>query len=167
MKISLNGVALMHRFEELRLESYPDPKTGGDPWTIGWGHTGADVYPGLLWTPAQADKAFEEDVAFAEQAVDRAVAVVLKQCEFDAMVSIVFNVGPGSSAKSGIIRLRNGSPSTLLRKLNDGDREGAADQFLAWRSPGSSVEKGLRFRRRCERALFLGKDWNAEYAKGP
>ena len=83
------------------------------------------------------------------------VTVPLTQGQHDAMVSIVYNVGIGSSEKDGIIVLRNGKPSTLLRKLNAGDYDGAADQFLLWISPGSNVENGLKRRRTQERCMFL------------
>jgi len=167
MRLSHDGAELMHRFEACRLEAYPDPKTGGDPWTIGWGHTGSDVHPGLVWTQEKADDTFMEDVRVHEQNVDGCVTVEVDQDQYDALVSIMFNVGPGGPRKDGIARLRDGRPSTLIRRLNAGEFDEAADQFLVWVSPGSNVERGLRFRRRCERAMFLGEDWRAEYAKGP
>lgn len=164
MKTNPAGVALMHRFESCRLEAYPDPKTGGEPWTIGWGHT-AGVKPGQTCTKEQADAWYDEDNDFAEDVINKNVKIELEQHEFDALVSIVFNVGkgredvPGRPGRDGIIWLRSGKNSTLLRKLNAGDRTGAADEFLKWVSPGSSVERGLRRRRVAERALFFGEDW--------
>ena len=167
MKLSPNGTELMHRFESCKLEAYPDPKTGGDPYTIGWGHTGPDVHPGLVWTQQQADDAYARDVQEHELNVEGCVSVQLNQDQFDALVSIMFNVGPGSSRRDGIVRLKDGRPSTLIRRVNARDFDGAAEAFLAWVSPGSNVERGLRFRRRCERALFLGEDWRPVYAEGP
>lgn len=167
MNVSPDGVELMHRFEGCRLEAYPDPKTGGDPWTIGWGHTGPDVHPGLIWTQEQADQQFLDDLVTHQNNVEDCVSVKLEQHQFDALTSIMYNVGPGGPRRDGIAHLRDGRPSTLIRLVNARDFDRAADAFLAWVSPGSSVERGLRYRRRCERALFLNEDWRAEYAKGP
>lgn len=159
MKTSAKGIALIHSFEDLRLRAYPDPKTGGEPWSIGWGNTqymdGRKVKKGDVITKAQADDDFAFDLLDFERQVTAAVKVPMTQGQFDAMVSIVYNVGAGDKYKSGIIRLKDGSPSTLLRKLNAGDYRGAADQFDVWISKGSAVEKGLRRRRAAEKALFL------------
>lgn len=158
MQVSAECVALCGHYEGLRLKAYPDPKTGAAPWTIGYGHTGPDVHPGLVWTQKQAEDALRADLAAFEVQVSKAITITgLNQHQFDALVSIVFNVGPGSKWKDGIIRLRDGSPSTLLKFVNAGNYAAAADQFLRWVSPGSAVEKGLRRRRTAERALFLGQ----------
>lgn len=146
----------MHRFESCKLKAYPDPKTGGEPWTIGWGHTGPEVHKGLVWTQEKADAEFRNDLAESELHVREAVTVPLTQGQFDALVSIIYNVGPGSRTKSGIIRLKDGRPSTLLWKLNSGDYGGAAAEFDKWVSPGTNVEFGLRRRRAAEKQLFLG-----------
>lgn len=159
MKTSAKGIALLHSFEDLRLRAYPDPKTGGEPWSIGWGNTqymdGRKVKKGDVITKAQADEDFLFDLQDFERQVTDAVKVPLTQGQFDALVSIVYNVGPGNKYKDGIIRLKDGRPSTLLRKLNAGDYRGAADQLDAWISKGSAVENGLRRRRAAEKALFL------------
>lgn len=155
MTTSNAGKALMKGFEQCVLHAYPDPKTGGAPWTCGWGSTGSDIGPGTVWTQEQADARFDQYVAESERIVNAAVRVPLTQAQFDSLVSIVSNVGPGSPDKDGIVRLKNGQPSTLLRLLNAGDYAGAADQFLRWVSPGSNVEAGLRLRRTAERARFL------------
>ncbi|MDM0041891.1 lysozyme [Variovorax sp. J22R193] len=154
MKISERGVDLIKEFEDCKLTAYPDPKTGGAPWTIGWGATGPNIGPGVVWSQAQADTRLFMDIAEREAAVDAAVNVPLTQGQFDAMVSIVFNVGAGSKYRDGIIRLKDGRPSTLLRKLNADDYQGASEAFDSWVSPGSNVERGLRRRRTAERAVF-------------
>ena len=159
MQVSDAGIELIKSFEGFRANAYPDPKSGGDPWTVGYGSTkfpsGRPVKKGDYVTPAQAEMYLREDVKKFAAMVDSAVSVELSQCQYDAMVSIVYNVGPGSKYKDGIIRLKDGRPSTLLRKLNAKDYKGAADEFLRWVSPGSSVEAGLRRRRTAERNLFL------------
>jgi len=156
MKTSAEGLALIEHYEDDRLVSYPDPKTGGAPWTIGKGATGPGIGPGLIWSQQQSDDRFASDVAERERIVNATVKVTLEQGMFDAMVSIVFNVGPGNANKDGIMRLKNGKPSTLLRLLNAGDYQGAYAQFAVWISPGSSVELGLRRRRRAEQGLWQG-----------
>jgi lysozyme len=155
MKTNRVGVDLIKSFEDCRLIAYPDPKTGGDPWTCGWGSTGPDVVQGTVWAQEYADKRFLDDLAVFEKIANDAIKVEVTEDEFSAFVSIVFNVGPGSKYKDGIVRLKDGRPSTLLRKLNAGDKQGAADQFLLWISPGSNVERGLKRRRTAERMLFL------------
>lgn len=186
MKVSSNGIALLHHFESCELVAYPDPNSAlgvactkrklpmrgyrkvanwealsGDPWTIGWGHTGLDVEEGLVWSQQIADDTFRRDLEFREQAVDKFVTVPLTQGQFDAMVSIIYNVGIGGTKKDGIVFLRNRQPSTLLRKLNNGDYAGAAFEFKRWISKGSAAERGLYIRRMAETALFNGQDWRA------
>lgn len=144
MKTSANGVALIKSFEQCCLTAYPDPKTKGPPWTIGWGHTGPDVYKGLVWSQAKADDVFLTDLLQRENTVTNQIKVPLNQNQFDAMVSFTYNVGAQ--------RLFT---STMRRKLNAGDYAGAANEFGRWISPGTVVENGLRRRRAREKALFL------------
>lgn len=145
MKVSEDGVTLLHAFEGCKLKAYPDPKTGGDPWTIGYGHTGPDVKPGLVWTQEQADAAFRKDLAKFEAGVLALVKVQLNQAQFDALVSFAYNLGLGALGKS-----------TLLKHVNTGRFRLAADQFLLWISKGTPAERGLRRRRAAERSLFMG-----------
>ena len=105
MKLSLNGVNLIHEFESLKLEAYLD---GGGVWTIGWGHTGPDVYEGLTCTKEIADAWFIEDVSEAEVVVSHNVSYPINQNMFDALVSFEYNTG-------GLTK------STLLKKINEGD----------------------------------------------
>jgi len=151
-----NCFDLIRHFEWCVLRSYPDPKTGGAPYTIGWGATGAEIGPGITWTQDRADARLEGDVAQREADANNSIRVVVTQGQFDAFVSILFNVGAGSPTRDGIVRLKSGAPSTLLACLNAGDYEGAGDQFLRWISPGSDVERGLLKRRTAEQAVFNG-----------
>lgn len=148
MQVSDAGIELIKSFEGFRANAYPDPKSGGDPWTVGYGTTkfpsGRPVKKGDYVTPAQAEMYLREDVKKFASSVDALVTVPLKQCQYDALVSFVYNLG--------VTNFRN---STLLKKLNAKDYKGAADEFLRWVSPGSSVEAGLRRRRTAERSLFL------------
>lgn len=131
--------------EGLRLVAYLDSV---GRWTIGYGDTGPDVVEGLTITKVQAEERLRKRLREFEGYVNRAVKVKLTQNQFDALVSLVYNIGP-----------TNFNTSTLLRKLNASDYVGAADQFLVWnkgRVNGKlTVINGLTNRRHEERELFL------------
>lgn len=143
-EVNQAGVDLIRRFEGCRLDAYPDPGTGGDPWTIGYGATGPGIAPGVAWTQEEAEARLVEDIAQFAGAVDRALTVPVSANEFAAMVSLAFNIGAGAFKKS-----------TLLRLLNDGHFEAAAEQFLRWNRAGGREMPGLTRRRQAERQLFL------------
>lgn len=148
MQISNNGIALIKGFEGCRLTAYPDPGTGGAPWTIGYGWTypidGKPIKPGMKIDQATADRLLKTGLVSYENDVLKLVKVKLTQNQFDALVSFAYNVGS-----------RALSTSTLLKKLNAGDIKGAADEFLRWNKAGGKVLNGLTRRREAERALFL------------
>jgi len=154
MNASENCFRLIEGSEGCELKAYPCPS--GIP-TIGYGHT-SGVRLGMTCTPAQASVWLSEDVRYAEELVHSHVTSPLDQNQFDALVSIIFNVGPGAKGvKDGIIFLASGQPSTLLRKLNAGDYAGAAEEFPKWcHGAGGTLLAGLVTRRARERALFLG-----------
>ena len=154
LRTSEAGQLHIKDFERCVLKAYPDPLTGGMPWTIGWGSTGPGIRDGIVWTQEQADARFITDLRAREDIVKKYVKVPLTQGQFDALVSIVYNVGIGSTKRDGIIFLKNGQPSTLLRKLNEGNYAGARAELMRWVSPGSTVEKGLRRRRAAEEVLW-------------
>lgn len=143
MKTSPAGMAAIKRREGVRLVAYPDPATGGDPWTIGVGHTGPDVYPGMKISAQESDDLLAKDLAKFELGVSRMVTVPLTQSQFDALVSFTFNVGLG-----------NFGTSTMLRLLNAKDYAGAANQFLRWNKAGGKEMAGLTARRQDERKQF-------------
>lgn len=155
--IGKRGLNLIKEFEGFRDKAYKDSV---GVWTIGWGTTkinGRPVTASDVCTKEEAEIWLQQDLQKFEQMITEAVKVPLTQNQFDSLVSIVYNVGPGSKSKSGIIVLKNGSPSTLLKLLNQGNYSGAADQFLVWfRTAGS--ENGLKRRREAERELFLTPD---------
>jgi len=144
MKTGQKGIALIKSFESCKLEAYPDPGTGGEPWTIGWGHT-KGVKKGDKCTQAQADKWLVEDLTDAEAEVNKWVRVPLTQEEFDALVSFVYNAGGKAFMNS-----------TLLRMLNAGDKVSAAGQFPRWIFANGKKLPGLVRRREEEKKLFLG-----------
>lgn len=143
MHISRRGLELLKQHEGLRLKAYPDPASGGDPWTIGYGHTHG-VKQGDEITAEQAEDFLLEDLGWVEDCLARVVRVPLAQAQFDALASLIFNIGaPGFER------------STLLRKLNAGDYAGAAEEFGRWNMAAGAVNAGLTRRRGDERALFL------------
>lgn len=144
-------------FESCRLRAYADPKTKGPPYTCGWGST-AGVTCDTEWTQDEADAQFRVDLGVAERLVQHFVQREMTQGQFDAFVSIFQNVGPGSSSRDGIGHLRDGSPSTLLRKFNAGDLQGTEREWLRWVSPGTSVTNGLTRRRLGELDMFREED---------
>ena len=144
-RVSPAGVAVIRHYEGCELTAYPDPGTGGDPWTIGFGRTGPEVRRGLVWTQQQADEALVNDLTSTEVRVDALAPMRIPRCQFDALVSFAYNVG--------VQALRG---STLLLMLTMGNPTGAADQFLRWNRGGGKVLHGLTRRRTAERALFLG-----------
>ena len=144
--ISENGIAVSHHYESCKLEAYPDPgSVDGRPWTIGWGHTGPEVVPGLRWTQERADAVDNVDLGAAELDVLEQVKVDLTQGQFDALVLFVNNVGANAFFKS-----------TMRYMLNQGDIDGAQLQFARWNKNDGKVMKGLTRRRASEAALFAG-----------
>ena len=153
------GLSLIRQAEGLRLRAYPDPGTGGDPWTIGIGTTvypdGRKVRRGDRCTPQQADEYLAHDLQGFERDVAAMVTVPLTGNQFSALVSFAYNVGASS--------LRS---STLLRLLNAGDYAGAANQFPRWNRAAGRVLPGLVRRRAAERDLFLSADSAPQHAVG-
>ena len=140
MEYSQNGLHLTEQFEQCRLTAYPDVK---GVLTIGWGHTGADVYEGLTITQDQADALLLRDVRATVNHVNFLVNVPLTQGEFDAIVDFCFNCGSGEFAGS-----------TMLRLLNEGDYASAATQFERWDKAGGKIIAGLLRRRIAEEQEF-------------
>lgn len=143
LEVDQTGLDLTETSEGLSLKSYPDPGTGGAPWTAGWGHTGKDVQPNTTYTHDQCVAWLKADIAIASSAVRRLVNVPLTQDEFDALSDFTLNEGEGNLAGS-----------TLLRKLNAGDYEGAAEEFSKWDLAAGRVLPGLVTRRAADAKLF-------------
>ena len=132
---------LENEFEGCRLSAYLDE--GGVP-TIGYGHTGPEMHLGLVWTQAQADEQLAKDKARAQAVIDALVTDHLNADEDLAVRDLIFNIGPGNFAHS-----------TLLRKLNAGDLNGAAAEFDKWDHVAGRVAAGLLRRRQAGTALFV------------
>ncbi|MFY0732297.1 lysozyme [Pseudomonas sp. NFX15] len=155
MRTSQNGIAVLKYFENCSLSAYPDPATGGAPWTIGWGHTGPEVANGIVWTQAKADAQLLTDLASREMVVSCAVTKTLTQGQFDALVDFVYNLGAG-----------NFEGSTLLKLINAGDMEGSMAQFGRWNRAAGRPMRGLTRRRAADAALFAGKTGTQAIAIG-
>jgi len=137
------GIAAIKAHEGLRLQAYPDPGSGGEPWTIGWGRAHG-VKRGDVITIEQAEKFLAEDIAEAQAGIRALVKVPLTDGQLWALTSFVFNLGAGALRKS-----------TLLKRLNAGDYAGAAGQFGLWVNAAGKPMPGLVRRRAEEKAMFL------------
>lgn len=128
-----------------RVEAYLP--TANDVPTIGYGSTGPDITMGLVWTVAQCDARFALDLAkFGNQVSDLIGAAPTTQAQYDAMVSLAYNIGTGAL-----------KTSTLLRLHKDGDFAGAAAQFLRWDRQSGKTLAGLTKRREAEKRFYEGK----------
>jgi lysozyme len=141
-RVSSAGLALVASFEGLRLAPYQDV---AGVWTIGYGHT-LNVVPKThkLASAAAAKVLLRTDLTIYASAVRRLVRAPLTQRQFDALVSLAYNIGVGNFERS-----------TLRKQLNAEHYARAANQFLAWNRAGGKVQPGLVRRRQAERAMFL------------
>lgn len=141
------AVDLIKEFEGFRANAYPDPATGGEPWTIGYGHTSAAGVPkvkkGMTISLAEGEAILRADLKPVEARVRKLVTAPINDNEYGALVSFVFNVGGGNFATS-----------TLLRKVNAGDKNGARSEFAKWNKAAGKVMDGLTRRRAAEAKLF-------------
>jgi len=133
---------LITDWEKCKLHAYPDPATGGKPWTIGWGATGMDIGPNTVWTQAQADADLQKRIDKLGESID-GYGVPLTCSQKGALVSLAYNIGIG-----------NLGTSTLLKCLRRGDIAGASSQFLVWNKAAGKVMQGLVNRRKAEKAIF-------------
>lgn len=149
--IGPEGIALIKRFEgcarrraDGSYEAYPDPGTGGAPWTIGWGATGKGIGPGTVWSQADCDARLERDLARFAREVARAIGdAPTSQAQFDALTSFHYNTGAIARA-------------TLTRLHKAGDFVGVAEEFGKWVHAGGRRLSGLVRRRAAEAALYRG-----------
>ena len=148
LRLSDKGADHIKQWESLRLQAYLD---GAAVPTIGYGHTGKDVYLGLSISKKQADKLFKKDVERFERGVSKLLKVCPTPSQFDAMVSLAYNIG-----------LAGFKRSSVLRNFNKFDIYEAGESFKLWnkvRSPRTGkLEKsrGLVRRRKSEIELFRG-----------
>ena len=140
MKASVDAYELIKQFEGFRLEAYLCP---AGIWTIGYGHT-SGVSPNSFITIQEADEYLHRDVAAIEMQLNK-LNLSLRQCQWDAIVSFVFNVGIG-----------NFKASTLLAKIRiNPDDNSIIDEFLRWVYANGKVMRGLQKRRLTEMKLYF------------
>lgn len=162
MKVSEAGLKLLKHHEGFRKKPY---QCSAKIWTIGYGHA---MYPEQLkipatpegmakraafplrpednrvWSVEEIDELLVKDVVRFERAVERYITVPLRQCEFDALISAVYNLGPGWLQRSPV-----------RQAINRGDKIAAMESLLKYNKAGGKVLKGLDTRRKDEKALFL------------
>lgn len=146
-KMRVSNIELIKESEGLVLKAYlPTPN---DVWTIGYGHT-KGVKPGQIITKETAEKYLREDLVWVEKVIDTRVKATLTQNQYDALASLIFNIGEG-----------NFIGSSVLRWLNSGNYINAADSFVLWNKQRNKttgkleVLNGLTKRRQKEKELFL------------
>lgn len=125
----LVGIVTREGYSE---RAYPDPVHGAAVPTIGFGTTGPDVKMGETTTPVKALERALKDVSKFEGAIKRCVHVPLHQREYDAFVSLAYNVGPAAFCENAD---RTG-PSTLVKRLNAEDYPGACEAILLYDRAG-------------------------------
>ena len=138
------ATTLIKQFENCKLTAYPDPGTGGEPWTIGWGSTGPSITRGVTWTQTQADADLDHRVTALGAVVDHALTTPASDYEKAALISLAYNIGA-----------TNFATSTLVKLFNAGDVAGAAAQFERWDHAGGKERAGLLRRRLIEEQEFL------------
>lgn len=139
MVIGPKGLALIKRWEGLRLKAYLCP---AKVWTIGYGSTGKHVKPGMVITEKEAEALLRQDLVRFEKKV-AALAKAPTQEQFDAMVALAFNIGEDGFARSSVLRAHNSR-----------DFVRAEQAFGMWNKAGGKVLKGLVNRRAEEAALY-------------
>lgn len=163
MHLSTEAESILKDFEKgpkggAALEAYLCP---AGVWTIGWGHTGPDVFQGLKITHDRAVELFRKDVAEYENLVSDLCVRRPTTNQFSAMVLLAFNIGPGWVGKKKPKGARNGfRQSSVLRFHNEGNFAKAAESFLLWnQATGSDGVKrelrGLTLRRGVEMGIYL------------
>jgi lysozyme len=140
MTPNMTAADLIDSFESCRLTAYWDPY--GKCWTIGWGHTGKDVYEGLVWTQAQADEARDHDIVAADALIS-IYSPGLTGGPLEAITDFVFNIGIG-----------NYRTSTLCKLVNANAWAQVKTELLKWDHSNGTVVPGLLRRREAESALI-------------
>lgn len=149
MKLGEKGFALIKEFEGCKLKAY---LCSAGVWTIGWGSTyyqdGSRVKEGDKITQAEADELFLNTLQPYVECVNKHLKTSVNQNQFDALVSLVYNIGCGGFKKSSVLRFVNLNPN--------GDNIGPA--FLLWNKAGGKVIKGLQRRRAAESELYYSNE---------
>ena len=147
MKTSSKGIDFIKSFETLQLKAYKAVSTE-QYYTIGYGHYGPDVFPEMEITEEEAERMLAEDLADFEGCVNRSLAGWdVKQCQFDALVSLAYNVGVNAFQNSTLLKLvKQGADETTIRA-----------EFGKWCHSGGRVLKGLQRRRQAEADMYFSE----------
>jgi len=149
MSISRKCVDLVKSFEGLSLKAYPDPATGGEPITIGYGSTryanGDKVKLGEVVTLQEAERLLTNDLERRFKAVSGWFPSTISQNQIDALISFCYNVGIGAYEKSTLRKKVWANPNDLTIK----------NEFLKWNKAGGNIMKGLTRRREAEAQLYF------------
>ena len=126
-------------------KAYPDPGTGGNPWTIGWGSTGPEVTPETIWTQQQAEESLDKHLLYFCSGVLKLSPKLLKEPSrrLAAIISFAYNCGLG-----------NYRISTLKKRVDASDWAGACEEIVKWNKAGGRILPGLTRRRQAEAALL-------------
>ena len=126
-------------------KAYPDPGTGGNPWTIGWGSTGPEVTPETIWTQQQAEESLDKHLLYFCTGVLKLSPKLLKEParRLAAIISFAYNCGLG-----------NYRISTLKKRVDAQDWAGACEEIVKWNKAGGRILPGLTRRRQAEAALL-------------
>ncbi len=144
LPLKFEDTEIIRKFEGFSLKAYPDPATGGEPYTIAWGLTGDWVKKDTEITMEVAITKYNEYIQRFSSKFDSLLKVKLNKNEYIAVLSLMWNIGGDALAKS-----------TLLRLLNEGKNLEAAEQFIRWNKANGKTMDGLTKRRLLEKALFL------------
>lgn len=143
VKASKKAEDKIKHFEGLRLEAYRDAV---GIWTVGYGQTGEHVGPDTVIEPHEANELLQKELDHISDRVTAMLKVEVSQNQFDALVSLAYNIGLGAFKRS-----------TLLKHVNAGDFEAAAKEFPRWVYAKGRKLPGLKRRRLAEQQLFLEK----------
>ncbi len=136
------GIELIKQFEGLKLHAYPDPGTGGAPWTIGYGQTGPDIVEGTVWTAERAETELRTKAGLLGFQIERDIpSIPLTDNQLSAMISFAYNLGIGTLMHVIHLEGLKAFPAVMLNYVHAGER----------------IMPGLVLRRQAERNLFLRK----------
>jgi lysozyme len=139
------ATALIHKWEGCQLRAYPDPATGAEPYTVGFGATGPNITAGTIWTQAQADADLESRITAIAKQIQNESSYMMDDNQEGACISLAYNIGINAFLGS-----------TLFKDWNAGNVQASADQFLVWNKAAGKVMQGLVNRRADEQRVFLG-----------
>lgn len=127
------------------VQAYPDPGTGKEPWTIGWGTTGPDVTENTVWTMQQCEEALDEHILYFLNGLLRLSPTLTNESprRIAAVLSWVYNCGLG-----------NYRISTFKKRIDTKDWQGAAVECRKWNKASGRVLRGLTIRRNAEAAML-------------